>query len=101
MLKKLHKINTSKIISIILLIVFTFLSLLALILRTYEYKIAFSLLDELKLKTELLTSNTNLYIEQIEEDRNQISIRKIATTNLGMITPNKNEVRIVSSTNHE
>jgi cell division protein FtsL len=101
LLKKLHKINTSKIISIILLIVFTFLSLLALILRTYEYKIAFSLLDELKLKKELLTSNTNLYIEQIEEDRNQISIRKIATTNLGMITPNKNEVRIVSSTNHE
>lgn len=101
MLKKLHKINTSKIISIILLIVFTFLSLLALILRTYEYKIAFSLLDELKLKKELLTSNTNLYIEQIEEDRNQISIRKIATTNLGMITPNKNEVRIVSSNNHE
>tara|TARA_B110000438_G_C15800652_1_gene644999 strand:- start:469 stop:762 length:294 start_codon:yes stop_codon:yes gene_type:complete len=97
----LHKINTSKIISIILLIVFTFLSLLALILRTYEYKIAFSLLDELKLKKELLTSNTNLYIEQIEEDRNQISIRKIATTNLGMITPNKNEVRIVSSNNHE
>jgi cell division protein FtsL len=74
---------------------------LALILRTYEYKIAFSLLDELKLKKELLTSNTNLYIEQIEEDRNQISIRKIATTNLGMITPNKNEVRIVSSNNHE
>ena len=101
MLKKLHKINTSKIISIILLIVFTFLSLLALILRTYEYKIAFSLLDELKLKTELLTSNTDLYIEQIEEDRNQISIRKIATTNLGMITPNKNELRIVSFNNHE
>lgn len=74
---------------------------MALILRTYEYKIAFSLLDELKLKKELLTSNTNLYIEQIEEDRNQISIRKIATTNLGMITPNKNEVRIVSSNNHE
>lgn len=74
---------------------------MALILRTYEYKIAFSLLDELKLKTELLTSNTDLYIEQIEEDRNQISIRKIATTNLGMITPNKNELRIVSFNNHE
>ena len=74
---------------------------MALILRTYEYKIAFSLLDELKLKTELLTSNTNLYIEQIEEDRNQISIRKVATTNLGMITPNKNDLRIVSINNHE
>ena len=74
---------------------------MALILRTYEYKIAFSLLDELKLKKELLTSNTDLYIEQIEEDRNQISIRKIATTNLGMITPNKNELRIVSFNNHE
>jgi len=97
----LHKINTSKIISIILLIMFTFFSLLALILRTYEYKIAFSLLDELKLKTELLTSNTNLYIEQIEEDRNQISIRKVATTNLGMITPNKNDLRIVSINDHE
>jgi len=80
---------------------FTFFSLLALILRTYEYKIAFSLLDELKLKTELLTSNTNLYIEQIEEDRNQISIRKVATTNLGMITPNKNDLRIVSINDHE
>lgn len=84
-----------------MLAVFTFVSLLTLILRTYEYKIAFSLLDELKLKTELLTSNANLFIEQIEEDRNQISIRKTATESLGMITPDKNELYIVTLNSNE
>ena len=80
----------------------SFLSLLAfvssykLVLQIYDNRDTFSNLETLKLKKEELSFQSNILIEEVQYYKNQISLRKFASENLGMIIPD-NQQRVYVS----
>lgn len=58
-----------------------------LILQTYEHRIAFAKLEKLKIQKQELSFQSNILIEEVKYINNQISLRKYASENLGMIMP--------------
>ena len=80
----------------------SFLALLAfvssykLILQIYDHRDTFSNLETLKLKKEELSFQSNILIEEVQYYKNQISLRKFASENLGMINPD-NQQRVYVS----
>ena len=63
------------------------LSSIYLVSQVYDFRISFSEIEELNQKQEELSFQSNLLLNEIENYRNQLTIRKIATDNLGMRSP--------------
>ena len=78
---------------LILLILFaiSFVSSLALVLQTYEYRNSFSNLDKLKLQKEDLSFKSGILIEEVQYYKNHISLRDVAINSLGMRLPTVKE----------
>ena len=56
-------------------------------MQTYEHRSTFADLEKLKLENEELSFQSNILIEEVKYFNNQISLRKYASENLGMVTP--------------
>ena len=67
-----------------------------LVLQIYDHRDTFSNLETLKLKKEELSFQSNILIEEVQYYKNQISLRKFASENLGMIIPD-NQQRVYVS----
>ena len=67
-----------------------------LVLQIYDHRDTFSSLETLKLKKEELSFQSNILIEEVQYYKNQISLRKFASENLGMIIPD-NQQRVYFS----
>ena len=80
-----------KSISISLLISISFLSSYKLVLQTYEHRALFAELENLRLEKEELSFQSNILLEEVKYFKNQISLRKFASENLGMTIPNNKE----------
>ena len=65
----------------------SFFSCCQLVIQTYEHRNTFANLEKLKLKNEELSFQSNILIEEVKYFNNQISLRKYASENLGMVTP--------------
>ena len=78
------------------LALFAFVSSYKLILQIYDHRDTFSNLETLKLKKEELSFQSNILIEEVQYYKNQISLRKFASENLGMIIPD-NQQRVYVS----
>ena len=76
------------------LFVISFISSLALVLQTYEYRNSFSTLDKLKMEKEELNFTSSILIEEVEYYKNHISLREVALNSLGMRLP-ENKERVV------
>tara|TARA_B100002051_G_scaffold239974_1_gene243600 strand:+ start:801 stop:1007 length:207 start_codon:yes stop_codon:yes gene_type:complete len=61
-------------------------------LQTYDYRSSFSSLESLKLEKEELSFQSNILLEEVKFSKNQISLRKFASENLGMILPHHERV---------
>ena len=73
-----------------------FVSSYKLVLQIYDHRDTFSNLETLKLKKEELSFQSNILIEEAQYYKNQISLRKFASENLGMIIPDNQERVYVS-----
>ena len=73
-----------------------FVSCYKLVLQIYDHRDTFSNLETLKLKKEELSFQSNILIEEVQYYKNQISLRKFASENLGMINPD-NQQRVYVS----
>ena len=73
-----------------------FVSCYKLVLQIYDHRDTFSNLETLKLKKEELSFQSNILIEEVQYYKNQISLRKFASENLGMIIPD-NQQRVYVS----
>ena len=76
-----------KFISLTILMALSFFSCYQLVVQTYEHRNTFADLEKLKLKNEELSFQSNILIEEVKYFNNQISLRKYASENLGMVTP--------------
>ena len=83
-------------ILISLLSLLAFVSSYKLVLQIYDHRDTFSNLETLKLKKEELSFQSNILIEEVQYYKNQISLRKFASENLGMIIPD-NQQRVYVS----
>ena len=83
-------------ILISLLVLLAFVSSYKLVLQIYDHRDTFSNLETLKLKKEELSFQSNILIEEVQYYKNQISLRKFASENLGMIIPD-NQQRVYVS----
>lgn len=83
-------------ILISLLALLAFVSSYKLVLQIYDHRDTFSNLETLKLKKEGLSFQSNILIEEVQYYKNQISLRKFASENLGMIIPD-NQQRVYVS----
>lgn len=72
-------------------------SSLIVIWQTYEHKIAFSLVDDLKINNGELSFQSNILIEEVQYSRNQLTLRRVAQNNLGMRAPRLNEKFIIKA----
>ena len=79
-----------------LLITFSFTSSLSLVLQTYDYRVSFSKLDQLKLEKQNLYFKESKLIEEVEYYKNHISLREVAFNSLGMRSPAVSEVIVVT-----
>ena len=73
-----------------------FISSYKLVFQIYDHRDTFSNLETLKLKKEELSFQSNILIEEVQYYKNQISLRKFASENLGMIIPD-NQQRVYIS----
>ena len=78
------------------LFVISFISSLALVLQTYEYRNSFSILDKLKMEKEELNFTSSILIEEVEYYKNHISLREVALNGLGMRLPTNKERVVVT-----
>ena len=78
------------------LFVISFISSLALVLQTYEYRNSFSTLDKLKMEKEELNFTSSILIEEVEYYKNHISLREVALNSLGMRLPTNKERVVVA-----
>ena len=81
-----------KFLSLSFLVLILFVSSLLLVLQTYDYRISFSSLENLKLEKEELSFQSNILLEEVKFSNNQISLRKFASENLGMVLPDHERV---------
>ena len=79
--------NQNKIFIISLLIATSFISSYKLLIQTYDHRTAFAQLEKLTLEKEDLSFQSNILIEEVKYFNNHISLRKYASENLGMVTP--------------
>ena len=63
------------------------LSSIYLVSQVYDFRISFSEIEELNQKQEELSFQSNLLLNEVENYRNQLTIRKIAIDYLGMRSP--------------
>ena len=78
------------------LAILAFVSSYKLVFQIYDHRNTFSNLETLKLKKEELSFQSNILIEEVQYYKNQISLRKFASENLGMIIPD-NQQRVYVS----
>ena len=88
-------ISTSKLFTLISLSVMILFSCIILVQQIYEYRISLSLSDQLQIKSEELSIQTNILLEEISFFRNQTNLRKVAIETLHMHSPSSSEKIII------
>ena len=77
----------SKIIVISFLLIASFFSTYQMIMQTHDHRNTFANLESIRLEKEELSFQSNILIEEVKYFKNQISMRRFASDNLGMIIP--------------
>ena len=77
----------SKIIVISFLLIASFFSTYQMIMQTHDHRNTFANLENIRLEKEELSFQSNVLIEEVKYFKNQISMRRFASDNLGMIIP--------------
>jgi len=77
----------SKIIVISFLFIASFFSTYQMIMQTHDHRNTFANLENIRLEKEELSFQSNILIEEVKYFKNQISMRRFASDNLGMIIP--------------
>ena len=77
----------SKIIVISFLLIASFFSTYQMIMQTHDHRNTFANLENIRLEKEELSFQSNILIEEVKYFKNQISMRRFASDNLGMIIP--------------
>ena len=67
-----------------------------LVAQVYHFRVTFSEKDKVNNKYESLSFKFNLLLNEVEYFRNQLTIRKVATENLGMRSPNLNDQILIT-----
>ena len=67
-----------------------------LVAQVYDFRVTFSEKDKVNNKYESLSFKFNLLLNEVEYFRNQLTIRKVATENLGMRSPNLNDQILIT-----
>ena len=67
-----------------------------LVAQVYDFRVTFSEKDIVNNKYESLSFKFNLLLNEVEYFRNQLTIRKVATENLGMRSPNLNDQILIT-----
>ena len=67
-----------------------------LVAQIYDFRVTFSEKDKVNNKYESLSFKFNLLLNEVEYFRNQLTIRKVATENLGMRSPSLNDQILVT-----
>ena len=88
-------ISTSKLFTLISLSVMILFSSVILVQQIYEYRTSLSLSDQLQIKSEELSFQTNILLEEISFFRNQTNLRKVAIETLNMHSPSSSEKIII------
>lgn len=88
-------ISTSKLIILISLSVMILFSSVILVQQIYEFRTSLSLSDELQIKSEELSFQTNILLEEISFFRNQTNLRRVAIETLSMHSPSSSEKVII------
>jgi len=77
----------SKVIVISFLFIASFFSTYKMIMQTHDHRNTFANLENIRLEKEELSFQSNILIEEVKYFKNQISMRRFASDNLGMIIP--------------
>ena len=67
-----------------------------LVAQVYDFRVTFSEKDKVNNKYEILSFKFNLLLNEVEYFRNQLTIRKVATEKLGMLSPSLNDQIIIA-----
>jgi len=83
--------------SIISSLVFALIvSSIYLVAQIYDFRVTFSEKDKVNNKYESLSFKFNLLLNEVEYFRNQLTIRKVATEKLGMLSPSLNDQILIT-----
>ena len=83
--------------SIISSLVFALIvSSIYLVAQIYDFRVTFSEKDKVNNKYESLSFKFNLLLNEVEYFRNQLTIRKVATEKLGMLSPSLNDKILIT-----
>ena len=77
----------SKVTVISFLFIASFISTYQMIMQTHDHRNTFANLENIRLEKEELSFQSNILIEEVKYFKNQISMRRFASDNLGMIIP--------------
>ena len=67
-----------------------------LVTQVYDFRVTFSEKDKVNNKYESLSFKFNLLLNEVEYFRNQLTIRKVATEKLGMLSPSLNDQILIT-----
>ena len=67
-----------------------------LVAQIYDFRVTFSEKDKVNNKYESLSFKFNLLLNEVEYFRNQLTIRKVATEKLGMLSPSLNDQILIT-----
>ena len=67
-----------------------------LVTQVYDFRVTFSEKDKVNNEYESLTFKFNLLLNEVEYFRNQLTIRKVATEKLGMLSPSLNDQILIT-----
>ena len=85
--------ETSIISSLVLALI---VSSIYLVAQIYDFRVTFSEKDKVNNKYESLSFKFNLLLNEVEYFRNQLTIRKVATEKLGMLSPSLNDQILIT-----
>ena len=67
-----------------------------LVAQVYDFRVTFSEKVKVNNKYESLSFKFNLLLNEVEYFRNQLTIRKVATEKLGMLSPSLNDQILIT-----
>ena len=85
--------ETSIISSLVLALI---VSSIYLVAQIYDFRVTFSEKDKVNNKYESLSFKFNLLLNEVEYFRNQLTIIKVATEKLGMLSPSLNDQILIT-----
>ena len=68
-----------------------------LVAQVYDFRVTFSEKNKVNNKYESLSFKFNLLLNEVEYFRNQLTIRKVATEKLGMLSPSLSDQILITN----